>query len=311
MAEPLVFTSAPVLVAIEKGFFQEQGIDVELERTAGGADVIPQLATGEIAVVHGGISPGMFNAVERGIEVRVIAPLNMIPPGEGSTQLLIRKDLADRGELRTPADLRDRRVAVNTSGSLVAWQLDKVLEQHGLSITEVDRVTIPFPEMPVALANGSVDAIMVVDPFRTNAITQGVGVQFITQTTPGAMTTSIIASGKWLQEQPDVVRRYTVGLMKGVRDLQPEKGKADVERLFRPENVAIYQKYLNAPEEVMRRWVPSVWEPDLEIPIATLMEQQAWFQKYGQLTYTQLLPAERVVDESYARHARDVLARAR
>jgi ABC-type nitrate/sulfonate/bicarbonate transport system substrate-binding protein len=194
----------------------------------------------------------------------------------------------------------------------VAWQLDKVLEQHGLNITEVDRVTIPFPEMPIALANGSVDAITVVDPFRLNAITQGAGVPFITRTTPGAMTTSIIASGRWLQEQPDAVRRFTVGLMKGVRDLQgPEKGKADMERLFRPENVPIYQKHLGASEQVMRQWVPSVWEPDLEIPIATMMEQQAWFQRYGQLTYQQLLPAERVADESYARHAREVLGPAR
>jgi hypothetical protein len=40
------------------------------------------------------------------------------------------------------------------------------------------------------------------------------------------------------------------------------------------------------------------------------MEHQAWFLRGGQLTYQDLLPAERVVDDSFARYARETLGRA-
>src|SRR4051812_24173848 len=71
LADPLAFVSAPLLIAVEKGYFREQGVDVQLEPVAGGADVIPQLAIGELDLTHGGISPAMFNAIERGVEIRV------------------------------------------------------------------------------------------------------------------------------------------------------------------------------------------------------------------------------------------------
>jgi NitT/TauT family transport system substrate-binding protein len=312
MADTLAFVSGPLMIAVEKGYFREQGIEPQIEVAAGGADVIPQLATGEIDVTHGGISPAMFNAIARGVEVRVIGPMNIIPQGTGSTQLLIRKEAADRGEIRTLADLRGKRIAVNTSGSLVSWQLDKVLEREGMSIQDVDRVVIPFPEMVVALANGSIDGAMEIEPFLSRSVNEGIATALVTRTTPGAMTTSLIASGKWLQERPDLVRGYMVAMMKAIRDVQGmQKGVADPERLFRPEHIAIYQKYINLPEAFLRSQIPNTYDPDLETPVDTLMEHQAWFLRGGQLTYTDLLPAERVVDDSFARAARETLGRAR
>ncbi len=308
LADTLAFVSAPLMIAIEKGYFQEQGLEVQIEGMAGAADVIPQLATGELDATHGGISPGMFNAIDRGVEIRVLAPMNIIPYGEGSTQLVIRKELADRGEVRAPPDLRGRRVAVNTSGSLVSWQLDKVLEQHGMTVHDVDRVIIPFPDMPAALANGSIDGAMIIEPFLLRSVQQGIAARLITRTTPGAMTTSLIGSGKWLQERPDVVQRFLIGLMRGIRDLQgPQVGVGHPERMFRPDHIAIFRKYINMPEEFLREQVPNTWDPDLVVPIDTLMEQQAWFQRNGLLTYPQLLPPERVVDERFARAARETL----
>ncbi len=308
LADPMAFVSAPVLIAVEKGYFQEQGLEVQLEAVAGAADVIPQLATVELDAAHGGISPGMFNAIARGVEIRVLAPMNLIPYGESSTQLVIRKDLADQGDIRSPADLRGRRIAVNTGGSLVNWQLDKVLFQHGLTIQEIDRVIIPFPDMPVALANGSIDGAMLIEPFLLRSVQQGIAARLVTRTTPGAMTTSLIGAGKWLQERPEEVRRFMVGLMKGIRDIQgPQAGVADPARLFRPEHLAIYQKYINMPEEFLRAQIPNTWDPDLVVPIDTLMEQQAWFLRNGLLTYSSLLPPERVVDERFAQYARETL----
>src|SRR5262249_32652401 len=161
--------------------------------------------------------------------------MNILSLENGSTQVLIRKEAADRGEIAGPADLRGKRVAVNTSGSLVAWQLDKGLETHGLSILDVDRVIVPFPDMPAALANGSVDAIIVIDPWLTRSVTDGIAARLVTRTVPGAMTTSMIASGKLVSERPDVARRFMLALTRAVRDIQPPRlGVVDPARLFTP-----------------------------------------------------------------------------
>ena len=100
----------------------------------------------------------------------------------------------------------------------IAWQLDKVLQQYGLTILDVDRVIIPFPDMPAALSNGSVDAAMVIDPWLTRAVREGIAARLVTRTVPLAMTTSMIASGKLVQERPDVARRWMIAMMRSVRE---------------------------------------------------------------------------------------------
>jgi len=312
LAATMAFVDAPIMIALEKGYFREQNLDVQIEPMAGAADVVAFLGTGELDLAHGGISPALFNALERGVEVHVIAPMNSLPLENGSTQVLIRKELADRGEIQSPADLRGKRVAVNTSGSLVAWQLDKVLETHGLSILDVDRVIVPFPDMPAALANGSVDAIIVIDPWLTRSVSDGIAARLVTRTVPGAMTTSMIASGKLLSERPDVARRFMLAVTKGVREIQPPRlGVADPALLFTPERIAIYQKYINVPEQLLRAQSPSTWDPDMEIPTDTIMEQQLWFMRYGQLSYTQPLPVDVVAERSFVRAVQQALGRVR
>jgi NitT/TauT family transport system substrate-binding protein len=312
LAATMAFVDAPIMMALEKGYFREQNLDVQIEPIAGAADVVAFLGTGELDLAHGGISPALFNALERGVDIRVIAPMNTLPLENSSTQVLIRKEAAERGEIQSPADLRGKRVAVNTSGSLVAWQLDKVLETQGLSILDVDRVIVPFPDMPAALANGSVDAIIVIDPWLTRAVNDGIAARLVTRTVPGAMTTSMIASGKLVSERPDVARRFILALMKGIREIQPPQfGVADPSRLFTPEHIAIYQKYMNVPEQLLRDQSPSTWDPDLEIPTDTIAEQQLWFMRYGQLSYTQPLPIEAVVEPSFVRAAQQALGKVR
>src|SRR5438067_1012334 len=88
-------------------------------------------------------------------------------PAPAAPPPVVRKDLYDSGELRAPADLRGRRVAMNTRGASPEYLLTKVLDGAGLTLDDVDLVTIPFPDMPAALANGSVDAAIPAEPAAT------------------------------------------------------------------------------------------------------------------------------------------------
>ncbi|MBA2451569.1 MAG: ABC transporter substrate-binding protein, partial [Chloroflexia bacterium] len=71
-----VLIYAPVMIALDKGYFAEQGLDVQLEPLAGGADMVTLTANGDFDIGIGGAGPAFFNAIDRGIDLKIIAPLH-------------------------------------------------------------------------------------------------------------------------------------------------------------------------------------------------------------------------------------------
>jgi len=307
-----VLNGGGLYVAVEKGYFREQGLDVRLENLTGGADAVPFLATGELDMALGNVSVGLFNAFDRGADVKIIAPAGILPLQDSPLPLIVRKDLVDRGAVRTAADLQGRRVATNTRGGSVEYVLSKVLERAGLSIADVDQVTLPFPDMPPALSNNSIDAAIPAEPQATRAVNLGVGVPLVKEIAPGKMTTVIMASGKLLRERPDAVRRWAVAYMRGTRDIQPPQlGVSDPAKFFLPEHLVIFEKYTGAPEAVLRDQVPYTFDTDLVIQRDSIEDQQLVHMHNGLLTLAQPYPVDRMVDDSFVQYAQQVLGRSR
>jgi len=69
VAETPAIAFAPVYVAEARGYFREQGIELDYEQVAGGADAVPLLARGDVDVNLAAISAGTFNAFERGLDI--------------------------------------------------------------------------------------------------------------------------------------------------------------------------------------------------------------------------------------------------
>ena len=58
-------SNAAIYIAIEKGFFKEQGVNTEISNFASAAKMVPALVVGELEVSVGSASAGLFNAVAR------------------------------------------------------------------------------------------------------------------------------------------------------------------------------------------------------------------------------------------------------
>ena len=67
-------TYAPYYIAIEEGYFAEQGIEVEVVSMTGTEEVMPALSSGQVDVASGLISAGMLNAIARGADVDTSIP---------------------------------------------------------------------------------------------------------------------------------------------------------------------------------------------------------------------------------------------
>src|SRR5262249_29609155 len=147
-----------------KGYFQEQGIALEIEYFATTIDMVAPLATGRLDAGHGAVPAGLFNAVATGVPLKMVSNMTVLrPPGEGirnTYQIVVRKDLA--GQVRSVPDLRGMRLAINAPAAQAhAW---RALSYYGMRLDDVQLENVTFPEQPAALANQAIDAAIMLEP---------------------------------------------------------------------------------------------------------------------------------------------------
>jgi NitT/TauT family transport system substrate-binding protein len=312
VAETAAIAYAPVYVAEARGYYREQGIELDYQNVAGGADAVPLLARGDVDLNLAAISAGTFNAFERGLDIKIVAPMGILPLHDSSLPLLGRKELIDNGTLKTVADLRGRKVAVNTKGAIVEYLLTKVLQQNGLALPDVEETPLPFPDHANALATGAIDAAITAEPFATRALDLGSATKWVAEIAPGKMTTVAMYGGEFIRQHPDVARRWMVATMRGARDVQgPELGVLYPDKFYAPENLPVFEKKLGVSAQVIRDQVPYTWDPDLVVQTDFILDQELVHMQNGVLQLAQPIPAERLVDSTFVDAARQQLGKVR
>jgi NitT/TauT family transport system substrate-binding protein len=205
-----------------KGFYQEQGIALEIENFTTTVDMVAPLATGRLDAGHGALNAGIYNAVATGVPIKVVSNMTIIrPPAEGvrnSYQIVIRKDLA--GQVRSVPDLRGMRLAINAPAAQVhAW---RALSHYGLQLDDVQLENVTFPEMVAALANQAIDAALMLEPFITLGQERGVLEPLLDmgQAMPNYPVSQVFFTADFIQSQPEAARRFLVAYTKALRYLE-------------------------------------------------------------------------------------------
>jgi NitT/TauT family transport system substrate-binding protein len=285
--------AAPILVAIDKGYFRAQGIEIETERAENAAAVFQALAAGEVDVGRGAIAAGTFNALSRGVDMRIVATGHAEPPsGRAGNPIMVRKDLWDSGAVRSLPDLRGRSVAINGPAGGGEYTLGGVLREQGMVLEDLNIVYMPFPDMVTALGGGSVDAASLIEPQATTVLKREFGTVLVPSPRPGNQTTVIFYAKRFVEERPDVARRWMVAYLKGIRDLTGDGWRS-------PENLAIMSRATNLPADLIEESVAPYWDPNGALNRDDLAAQQRFYQERGHLQYRDLLPIDTLVDQSW------------
>ncbi len=166
-------SDAQIFIADRKGYFADEGIAIEISNFASAANMVAPMAAGQLDVGAGSVSAGLYNAVARGIPIKVVADKSSSPPGYGPTQILVRKDHVDSGRYKSPADLKGFRFAMNGPGVSNTSTLNTLLTSVGLKYSDVTTVNLSFPDHFVAYQNKSVDAGASAEPIVTAALKAG------------------------------------------------------------------------------------------------------------------------------------------
>src|SRR5205823_11566941 len=133
---------AALFIANDLGYFEEQGLVVDWEAVRSAADTIPALSTGALDVAAGGSSPGLFNAVQRRIAVKIVTDKARITRGSHASSFLVRQDLLDSGEVQGPADFQGRSVSLTTLRSSAGAYLLAALRTAGLGLDDVETLEL-------------------------------------------------------------------------------------------------------------------------------------------------------------------------
>src|SRR6516164_3256860 len=94
----MINADAGMFVALEKGFFRDQGLNVEITYFSSSAG--PQMAaltTGELDAGSGSISPGIYNSAAGGVSMKVVASKSRVGP-RGSGRYVVRRGLLESGK---------------------------------------------------------------------------------------------------------------------------------------------------------------------------------------------------------------------
>jgi NitT/TauT family transport system substrate-binding protein len=293
--------AAATYLAVEKGYFKEAGVNVDLQNIDSSSTAMALLASNQMQVVEGGVAPNYWNALASGLPVvmaleRASSPLYH--------DVLIRKDLV--GKMKTPADLKGRPVAEVSPGSSALYEVGQVLASAGLDLKDIDIKYIPFPQMGIALANGAVDAAFEVPPFGANIIAQGQGVHWLDpedyiKVLPSSFV-AYFANSDWIKANPDVARKFFLALVKGGRDYC----QAYHHGPNRAEVVDVMFKYKVGPSrEALDRMSWQARNPNGRFNVASVLDLQDWFFKEG--IVKQKFAADRLIDSDYADYAEKTL----
>lgn len=293
-----------VYVALERGYFAQRGLDVELVIVRGG-DTSYQVAGGTLQFAGGSPDSAFFNGLKRGLPLMAISSLAVNGPEDSNTPLMVRKDLFDSGKVKTVAQLKGLKVANLAPGGITEYLTAQALKTGGLTIKDVDYVTpMGFRPMVEALKNKAIDAAILAEPFATLAEKDGTAVRLSRKHDLGTQLLFIKANKDFAAKNPDIVVNFLIAYLMGVRDLSGA-GAA------KPENVALMEKYTRLPAAVIKAATPAVLPPNGEFNTESIMAQQNFHIASGRLTYKEAIPADQFLIGTYLDKAVAFLGKAK
>jgi NitT/TauT family transport system substrate-binding protein len=253
---------APLYLGIEKGFFEEEGLDVQPAVAQGGAAIIP-------AVVQGDQEIGFSNIVSLLIGQTEDLPVQVISQGIQATDdpendtaaIAVTAD----SDIQDAADLGGKTIAINTLRNISELTVSAALEGEGVDVSTINFVEVPLPDMVGQLEAGQVDAAGLVEPFITTGKAAGHRMLIYDRvaTEPELTVATYFTSDSYLESNPEVVEGFVSAMN---RSLEYATENPDEAR-------QAIGEYTEIPPEVLEDVVLPLWQTDLNVPSIELISE--------------------------------------
>jgi NitT/TauT family transport system substrate-binding protein len=241
---------APIFAAVEKGFFKEEGLEIELVK-CNWAAYKDALALGSFDITHH-LTMLFLKPIEQGLDVRFLA---------GIHRGCLRVQAGVKTNIHTVEDLKGKRIGVPGMGTPPFVFANRVFGTHGVDAgKDITWKVYPAGELGLALDKGEIDAVADSEPIGSLLIAEGkvrnVADQIMDEPYNQEYCCEVIANGKWVDANPKAAAAATRALLKGAKWVETNPKAAAV--------LAVEKKYLASTPELNTvalarlRYIPAV-----------------------------------------------------
>lgn len=185
---------AALFVAQAQGEYAAHGIETELVQFNNGGDLMTGMASGEVDIGYGGITP-VLSAVEKGVPIKVVAGAQI----EGSGIAV-----SPESDIDSPEDLAGKSIATPGEASIQYMLLQYYLEDNNMSTDDMNISAMKVAPMNDALNANKIDGMLTYEPYVTMAVENG-NEMFInsSEILPEHPCCVVAASERFIDENPD------------------------------------------------------------------------------------------------------------
>jgi len=277
-------SDAPIFIADRKGYFRAEGLDVKVANFRSAADMVAPLGAGQLEAGAGSASAGLYNAVARGIAIKIVADKASSPPGYGGTKILVRKDHVASGRYRELKDLKGMKFAMNAPGVSNTSTLNTLLKSVGLKYSDVETVDMPLPDHVAALKNKSVDASASVEPGPALAVRNGdaVVIKSDDEILPNHQIAVLLYAEDFARKRPDAARSFMRAYIRAVRFYNGALKDGRLDGPNADEVIAILSEATPIKSrDIYKLITPTGMNPDGRVNKASLAYDLAFYAEQG------------------------------
>lgn len=186
----------PLVIAQEKGYFVEEGIDLDLQIFKAAKDRDAALQAGELdGVLADEVAISIYQ--NSGIDMKITGTTN------GSWTLVAGKDSG----ISSLADLKGKRMGISER-TMIDYLADYIAVENGMNASDIEKIAIPaMPARLEALKNNQIDAAILPAPFNDTAIADG-GVEITKIFNEDIMISTTAFLQEMIDKNPEAIKGF-------------------------------------------------------------------------------------------------------
>ena len=208
-------TAGPLWIAYEAGFFKKNNVTAELLYIPGGSTIIQSIMSGDVKVANMA-PPSAIGAWAKGADLILIA--------SGVDQLL--ETVVTGPNIKSPADLKNKKIGVSRYGSLTDMALREALRHYKLTPDKDVTILQTGGEATrfAALTTGAIDGAMLSGDKKVQAEKMGFHVTIdLSQLPIYYPVNGVITSKKFVATSPDVAKNFLKSWVEGIKAYKTDK----------------------------------------------------------------------------------------
>lgn len=283
----LRFTShAAGFIAYEKGYFKEEGLDVEFKFFQAAQPIAVATASGDVDFGIAGVTGGFMSLADKGA-VRLVAGVLHEKKGVDGMMILASNKAYDEG-LDSVDKLPGHSVAMTQVGSTFHYMTSRIADQQGWSIDEVKLVPLQkVGSMIAAVKSGQVDAMIMV-PHIAKPLVEGGNAKMLGWLYDYAeyQISGLFTSVKNIEDRRDMVERFVKAYAKGIAEFNRVMLAENPDPAEQEEMIKIIHNYVYQ-DQPYEKAAPSILAGSMNLneggamDITDIEKQMTWFQDQG------------------------------